>query len=274
MKLMRSRLTEELLSCPDAFYLLSVIAFRARYHDGWNPHNLKPGQSLIGHGRLTARRYRTAKATLEKAGLATFEATSKYCVATITDSRVYDLNIGDGDKQADNQGDSLEASKESTERQASVKQATTERQQTKKERSKEGKNPSSAPSAAGVELEESGDHKNLIECWHDAFQAHFDQAYKFNGGRDGKAVKELLKFAGSPEAVMAVATAAWSNLGGFLLQQASTLSGLAGKWNEIQVAVKVGAKSGAKLKPVAMRPVDKDPEGGDLTEQFKQRKAV
>lgn len=89
----------------------------------------------------------------------------------------------------------------------------------------------------------NGDHARLIEVWHDSFEAQFGTRYAMNGGRDGKAVKTLLR-AGTVEEVMKVATAAWA-LKGFLAQRASTMHGLADAWNEINAELKRKETNGA-----------------------------
>ena len=76
-------------------------------------------------------------------------------------------------------------------------------------------------------------HADLIEDWCGEFQAFFDSAYVFGGGRDGKAVKELLRVT-DPGTVLRTAKKAWAgDAGEFLAEQAATLHGLANKWNEI-----------------------------------------
>jgi hypothetical protein len=260
IKLMRSQETGDLLECPDAFYLLARLALQARWHDSWNKHNLKPGQALASRGRLPRQRYRTAIAVLTKAHLATFQATNKGTIATLTSTMVFDINLEATNHQSNQQV--------TTNQPTSNHQPTINQPLTKKERMKEGKN-TSAQSA--VEVEEPSEHKHLIELWHDAYRAHFDTPYPFAGGRDGKAVKDLLRFAGSPDAVLSIATAAWSNLSGFLLQHAATLHGLASKWSEINVAMKTGLKAATKVRS-SMMPVGKpgDFKGGDITEQIKR----
>lgn len=97
VKLLRDGDALELLaSSPNAFALLTLIALRARRTDKFNRHNLMPGEALVGDFRacgLTEREYRTAKAFLQKHGFATFNATSKGTIATLSNGRVFDLTI-------------------------------------------------------------------------------------------------------------------------------------------------------------------------------------
>jgi hypothetical protein len=88
---------DELMRFPFAFLLLTVIARRARRDNSqFNPHKLQLGEALLGdHESIGAseQNYRTAKDQLEEWGFATFRATNKGTIATLTDTRVYDINI-------------------------------------------------------------------------------------------------------------------------------------------------------------------------------------
>jgi hypothetical protein len=95
IKLNRSPETLELLNDPNAFVLLTVIALRARRTDEFNIHNLQIGQALIGDHRkygLSEQQYRSAVKRLRKWGLAAFKPTSRGTIATLIDSRIYDIN--------------------------------------------------------------------------------------------------------------------------------------------------------------------------------------
>lgn len=129
IKYMRSEEAEFLLAYPNANHLFCVMANRARRTD--HPMNgLKAGQCFLGDFAaigLTERQYRTAKGQLEKWSLATFKGTNKGTVATIVNSKVYDINEKDADRQATDK------------RQASDRQATTNKE-CKNGRMEEGKN--------------------------------------------------------------------------------------------------------------------------------------
>jgi phage replication O-like protein O len=77
-------------------------------------------------------------------------------------------------------------------------------------------------------------HQELISKWCEGYQKHFSRAYKFMGGRDGKAAKELIKTGLTPDGIMLVAEKAWRNQVGFFCKSAVTLHGLNDRWNEIQ----------------------------------------
>jgi len=119
LKIVRGDKARELMAYPNAWTLLSVIAYRARRtNTTLNPHGLQLGEALVGdfsrYG-MTCRNYRTAKQQLEKWNLATFQATNKGTVAKLADTSVYDININGSDTPAD--------TRPTSKRQASDKQA-------------------------------------------------------------------------------------------------------------------------------------------------------
>jgi len=97
LKLNRSPETEALMKKKNAFMLLTQIAYRARRTNEFNTYGLTAGQAQIGdHDKigLTEREYRTAKKKLEKWNFATFKRTNWGTIATITSTKVYDINSG------------------------------------------------------------------------------------------------------------------------------------------------------------------------------------
>jgi hypothetical protein len=109
LKLMRSEKTEALMGDPNAFTLLSVIAYRAQRTNAFNLHGLAPGEALIGDHRrygMSLRQYRSAKQRLAKWGLATFRATSRGTIARLADDEVYDINREPCDNPHDTQATS------------------------------------------------------------------------------------------------------------------------------------------------------------------------
>jgi hypothetical protein len=96
LMLMKNEDTMELLvNAPNAFTLLYQIASRAKRSYGYSVHGLKVGQAYIGDYKsigLTERKYRTAKGLLERSGFATFKGTNKGTIATLINSRVFDIN--------------------------------------------------------------------------------------------------------------------------------------------------------------------------------------
>jgi len=96
LMLKRAEETIELLKNPLTFGLLTIIAVRARRTDTLNVHNLQPGEALIGDFKnygLTQKQYRNAKKNLKKWNLAAFKGTSKGTIATLLDTRIYDINV-------------------------------------------------------------------------------------------------------------------------------------------------------------------------------------
>lgn len=55
-----------------------------------------------------------------------------------------------------------------------------------------------------------GDHKRTIEMWVDAYQKWFKHPYRFDGARDGLAVKKMLEDGLTPEMIIEKAQQAWS----------------------------------------------------------------
>ena len=105
LKMVRSDETIELLKKPLAFALLAVISLRCKWRDGFNTLGLETGEALIGDHRscgLSRQEYRTAVRCLERHRFATFRPTTKGTIATITDTRVFDISA-DVTNHLDNQ---------------------------------------------------------------------------------------------------------------------------------------------------------------------------
>ncbi len=105
VKLQRSAQAEELLLIyPNAFLLLTQIAFRARRTTS-NIMGLAPGEAFIGDyknaGIATERMYRTSKYVLSKLGFATFKATCKGTIAKLVGTSIFDVNIETSDGVTD-----------------------------------------------------------------------------------------------------------------------------------------------------------------------------
>lgn len=86
-----------------SFFLLYLIAYRARRTAGFNCHDLKPGQALLGDCHqcgMTEQEYRTAKRILESAGFATFQPTNKGTVATLLNTEIFDINVDEANDPA------------------------------------------------------------------------------------------------------------------------------------------------------------------------------
>jgi len=85
---------------PKAFLMLTWIALRA---------SRETGEALIGDwrrmGATSEAAYRRTKKRLEATGLATFQATTRGTIATLVDTRVYNINRVKADDQSDDQSD-------------------------------------------------------------------------------------------------------------------------------------------------------------------------
>jgi len=102
IQLNRSKETAELMKDYPCYMLLSLIAYRAKRTNEFTVYNLKPCEALIGDYRscgLTEQKYRTAKKKLEEWNFATFKATSKGTIATLTDTRIYNINVDEDSEQ-------------------------------------------------------------------------------------------------------------------------------------------------------------------------------
>jgi len=102
---------------PNAFRLLCLIAYRARYREGVSVNGLAQGECWLGKDdvkttlKLSPREYRTAKTFLKTAKLATFKATNLHTVARLEDSRVFSIVAPKDDHPNDKQNDRQPTSK-------------------------------------------------------------------------------------------------------------------------------------------------------------------
>ena len=159
VKLMRSNEAFELLTDPPAFLLLTLIAIRARRTDVFNRHGLASGQAFVGDYKacgLSEQQYRTAKAKLEKWGFATFKATNSGTVATLTNTRVFDINAD----SINGQNNSPSTDKQRT----ANGQATTNNNDKNDNNEKKGKAPLVRGSAQWISYEEQ------LTRWRDEFR--------------------------------------------------------------------------------------------------------
>ena len=104
---MRSSDALELIKASqNAFVLAYVIAYRARYREGFNADGLEQGEAMLGDFKsygMSERQYRTAKEQLTRWRFATFKTTNKGTLGKLMDTRLFDpLNIS-GDGQTDTQ---------------------------------------------------------------------------------------------------------------------------------------------------------------------------
>lgn len=87
-----------ILRRPTAFVLLTLIAKRAKRTNDHPYPELEMGEALIGDYEIygaTERTYRTDKQYLKKLKFSTFRTTNRGTIAKLTNSSVFDINIGD-----------------------------------------------------------------------------------------------------------------------------------------------------------------------------------
>lgn len=81
----------------------------------------------------------------------------------------------------------------------------------------------------------TSDHTLFIQQWSEKYpEFHAGNSYKFQDGKDAKAVQSLLKTGKSPEELIRMSVAAWKYCTGFNLEQSGTISGLNSRFNEIR----------------------------------------
>jgi hypothetical protein len=98
--------TELLRRAPKAFLLAYVIAFRARWKNGFSFDGLQQGEAMLGdHDEcgMTEREYRTAKKQLQKWNFATFKTTNRGTLGKLTDTRLFSVLNFPNDEQNDEQ---------------------------------------------------------------------------------------------------------------------------------------------------------------------------
>lgn len=92
------------------------------------------------------------------------------------------------------------------------------------------KNKSNSRSRAA---EPNPDHTRFIDTWSEVYSVQFGRRYRFNGGRDARAVKNLLTTTGkTADEIIDTATRAWSAKSWYC-NKAITIHYLDAHWNEI-----------------------------------------
>jgi len=104
--------------------------------------------------------------------------------------------------------------------------------------------PSPAPSA---EAPKPSEHTLFVKAWGDAYEETFGDPYIFAGGKDGSAVKRLLKTGVPPDELLAIARAAWSHNQLFNCKQAASIAGFAGRLNDIRAELRAKKPKASQL---------------------------
>lgn len=93
-------------------------------------------------------------------------------------------------------------------------------------------------------------HAEFIHLWTEEYPKHHDGSeYAFNGGRDGKGVKELLQSSKlTPSELVDFAVEAWGKPTGFHCKNAASISGFARDFNDIRHELR--APKNGKADPI------------------------
>jgi hypothetical protein len=90
---------------------------------------------------------------------------------------------------------------------------------------------------------ESPNHAAFIKGWCDNFEAKFKTKYAFNGGQDGKSVKQLLGLGVTIIDLLEIAKKSWDDPDITQYRSAASISGFSKNFNQIQVELKNGNKT-------------------------------
>ena len=138
-----------------------------------------------------------------------------------------------------------------------------------REGNEEGKGKDSAPSSPPVQdpiqdepkppKPQNFEHAAFIQGWTLNFKDHWGFDYTFEGGRDGKAVKELLRMGILRIDLLEIAKAAWRRAArppkAFNCEQAATISGFRNYFNQIRAEI---SNDGSKPSPTPPTPKTKE----------------
>lgn len=164
---------------PFAYLLATVIALRARWRAGLNPHDLQVGEAFLGdHAKcgMTRQQYRTALKQLVRYKYITIKPTKLGTIAKLEDSRLYNISFSENNHQ-DNH--------ELTKGQPSANQQLTTNEQEKKVTKEESKEGRRQPAFAKPTLEEVKAQAKEIGLSESEAQK-FLNYYESNGWRVGR----------------------------------------------------------------------------------------
>lgn len=140
-KAMRSAEALELIRrYPPAFVLAYIIASRARWKEGFNEHNLEPGEAFLGDFEkcgMSEQQYRTAKAHLTEWHFAAFKPTNSGTVGKLIDSRLFETCVSHSNAQANPQPTDAQRTPNG--------RPTTNEEWKKEKKEKQGETPPSLP---------------------------------------------------------------------------------------------------------------------------------
>jgi hypothetical protein len=116
-----------------------------------------------------------------------------------------------------------------------------------------------------------GEHKAFIDGWTENFKAQFGFDYAFDGGRDAKAVKDILKSGILRIDLLEIAKSAWKNQSNFACRQASTIHGFRNNLNPIRTELTNGHKNNSRPNPRNIGVVGDLAENSRKTAEFVKR---
>lgn len=102
--------------------------------------------------------------------------------------------------------------------------------QKQKQKQKQKEENTLSPDTAEVV---SSPHRVFSNLWVSGYKHALGRKYKFEGARDGKAIKTLLTTGATPEELIEIAKSAWSRIGGFWCKHAATIHGFETQFNNI-----------------------------------------
>jgi hypothetical protein len=252
IKLQRSSITEELFADPMALHLLTVIAYRARFSDEPNLHNLRFGEAFIGdHDNygMTRQQERSARERLSRWSLAKFETSNHGTVATLLDSRIYSLR---DERKSPKNGQQtnqqfIEASpreptsRPTTGQPAANQQATTNSEGQKDQNDLFSSRESEVGKAGKASAADPRRHA-ITSQWGQRYRKAFGFDYALSGC-DAAALKRLLQgIEDSSETFLSVAEDAWKRAKddrfATACKKAASIHGLCGAYNDVRVELK------------------------------------
>lgn len=120
----------------------------------------------------------------------------------------------------------------------------------------------------------SSEHVAFIDGWVQNFKAKFGFDYSFDGGRDGKAVRELLKMGVLRLDLLEIAKQAWDKSGKtpkfFNCDQSVTIHGFRNHFNQIRTEIKNGTQTPQRVNPRNIG-ISRPSTGGDYGEAAKRK---
>jgi hypothetical protein len=209
---------------PQAFIMLYIVAFRARFAPSRYDPELQLGESLIGWQRdfqcygFSAQQYRTCKLKLEKLGFITCKATDRGTIVRLVDTRVFDVSRFDANTQPN--------------RPATDQPQSTHRPPTCKV---QGIPRKPCKPREHIFLRRTAEEDQFFEKFSEAFEAKWGAPYVDRGRRDTEALRDLLEqlHEENPSDLVDVLRAGWDGPG-YWSARTQSVVGFCQHFNEIR----------------------------------------